>query len=98
MKTQNINKYPTGTSILKITIKIKDILPHTLDQFVVVPIKKANGNLTFICKLGIFADGVSSNSDTYNMRDISGHLIIKQDFKHLSRLQVSQDKKILPSI
>ena len=72
LKMHNSNNNTTGNSLLK--------SEHIHYQFVVAPIDKANRNVAFICKrfyievliegLGIDADGVSNNSDTYSMPDI----------------------------
>ena len=72
LKMHNSNNNTTGNSLLK--------SEHIHYQFVVAPIDKANRNVAFICKrfyievliegLGIDADGVSNNSDTYSMPGI----------------------------
>ena len=89
----------------------KNSLQYIYDQFVVVPIDKANGNVLFICKclyiemlikvLGTDQDGLSNSSGTYNMCDINDQVVINEYSVFLKKYfkhKVTQDKKVLPSI
>ena len=46
-------------------------------------------------------DGISNNSDTFNIHDIIGQIIINERSEYLHKhfkLKVSQEDKVLPSI
>ena len=84
LNAQNTNNHQTRIS----SILLKLVSNIYIDQFVVTPVDKTNGNFTFLCnrfyvkvqikELGIGSDAVSNNSDTYNMHDINDQLIINQ--------------------
>ena len=48
-KAKNLKNHPTETSFIKTTF-LRNNLQHIYDQFVVVRVEKANGNVAYICK------------------------------------------------